>query len=62
MITALGCIAGNIGGSPSADQAILDNIDSVAQTIRDNDVVQRLGAEVVGGYYEISTGRVVFGN
>jgi len=53
-------VAGNIEGSPSADQAILDNVKSVVQTISNNNVVQRMGAEVVGAYYEISTGRVVF--
>jgi carbonic anhydrase len=53
-------VAGNIVGSPDADQAIQDNIESVVQTIRNNSVVQRMGAEVVGGYYEISTGKVIF--
>lgn len=53
-------VALNIAHSHTAEEAIQDNISSVVATIMENDVVQRMGATVVGAYFDIASGRVIF--
>lgn len=48
----------SIEGSENIDEAIYANISSGVEVIKENPIVKENGAKVLGGYYDIASGKV----
>jgi len=51
-------ISDSIIGSNDVDEAIHENITSVAEKIKEDTVVEELGTKVIGAYYDIVSGEI----
>jgi carbonic anhydrase len=49
-----------IEGSKDEDEAIRKNMEYAVKQISENDVVKRMGAKVMGAFYDLGTGEVCF--
>ncbi|MCL2096971.1 MAG: carbonic anhydrase [Oscillospiraceae bacterium] len=58
----IGDIASVIKDAENIDEAIYANIDGVCKIIEENKVVAETGAVVLGAYYNIESGEVIFYN
>ena len=56
----LNAIAPFVKDSKNAEEAILANIKGVCEQIRENKVVKEMEATVIGAYYDIVSGEVLF--
>lgn len=53
-------ISSSIEGSSDIDDAIRFNIDSVVEQIKEDEIVQEMGATVIGAYYDIESGEILW--
>lgn len=53
-------ISMSIEGSATLDDAIYANINSVVEEIKEDSIVEEMGAKVLGAYYDIETGVVTW--
>ncbi|MDR2554971.1 MAG: carbonic anhydrase [Fibromonadaceae bacterium] len=58
--TIIDTIRPNIKSAKSADEAIHVNIAHVVSLIKENKIVQKMATTVVGAYYNIKSGEVLF--
>lgn len=56
--TVINAIHVSIEGTANLNDAIHSNIDSTVKRIKDNAIVNKMGATVVGAYYDIESGQV----
>jgi len=58
--TIINAICPAIKGIGTVDEAIHANINSVVKHIKENKIVEHMGAKVIGAYYNIESGEVLF--
>ena len=56
----IGAIRPGISGSADANEAIKANILANVKAIKDNAVIKQAGAQVLGAFYDIATGKAEF--
>jgi len=58
--TIINAICPAIKGTKTSDEAIHANVAYVVNIIKENNVVKQMGTKVMGAYYNIETGEVIF--
>ncbi|MCL2208422.1 MAG: carbonic anhydrase [Fibromonadales bacterium] len=58
--TIINAICPAIKGIENVDEAIHANINSVVKHIKENKIVEHVEAKVIGAYYNIESGEVLF--